>query len=256
MPKPVLKKHQSRFSAPHIAKKAGLHPNQIINTRSPILWSDAYLRKAGFHRFEKDLQSEGFVCFSLKGLGSSIYYDYLHKAIYFDGKHYGSKPASLLFHRILIVLKSVSYGYYPFLKLHPEKHLLPLLNEVNQTIKGKRKGLSKGSLNPFSKNNSNNLLQIKGVDIPRISSLYSRVGYVSISQIKKLQTALWNHLYTAQMGESLDIVGLTESIVGRDLILQRPKPKDIVNLSKYIVPMLDVATKLRFDAENNEDTNH
>lgn len=250
----MIRVYQDRFSIPHIAKRAGISPQELIDARMPLPWSDIYFVDIGIARFKDQLVEEGFTVFSLGGLGSKLYFDYGNRALYFDGAFYKGKSMSFIFHRILVVLRAVTLGFYPVLKLNPTRHIVPFLREVNEVLRTRGdKGIAAAVRNAILKPENPLKDELKTVNKARLLGLYSRLGELSENRITDLQRVLWTELYKLQLAESLDVIGLIESIVGQDFVETSPKPKEILRLSKFVRPLLEQATNLELDFLQDQD---
>ena len=161
---------------------------------------------------------------------------------------------SFIFHRILVVLRAVTLGFYPVLKLNPTRHIVPFLREVNEVLRTRGdKGIAAAVRNAILKPENPLKDELKTVNKARLLGLYSRLGELSENRITDLQRVLWTELYKLQLAESLDVIGLIESIVGQDFVETSPKPKEILRLSKFVRPLLEQATNLELDFLQDQD---
>lgn len=244
----MLKQHDRHFSIDHVAHQAKIDKHSVIDKRIPILWDDEFFAKLGIARFKKRLYEDELVCFSLEGLGAKIYYDYRYRALYFDGNYYRNLPPSHAFHRLMVIVRAVKSGFYPILKLNPERHLLPLVSDTKIITESSFKsGLKFGLQSILSSGQKSLEHYVRDLDHARLASLYSRVGDISLARIKKIQSVLWDHLYKSQLAETLDLIGISEAILGKDLEEDHYEPLALPNQSRYIRELLILATALHID---------
>ncbi len=244
----MLKVHRKIFSLESIAETASIQLGDLIDSRTPILWGDQYLEQLGIARYKKKLVEDGLVCFSLSGLKDKILYDYRHKALYIDGGYYRTPPVSVAFHRIMTTIRAVKLGYYPILHLDAETQLMPLLDGTYNAIRsGFKSGLAGGLKILLPKSPDSLESYLRELDQTRLASLYSRVGHLNLKAIQKVQAVLWDHLYKIQLSETLDLIGLTEMILDRDILQSKLEPLEALRLSNFVAPLLDLATMINVD---------
>ena len=253
----MIETYRHKFSLVNIARRLSVKPKDLIDVRMPIRWQDHFFQEVGLSKYAPSFNHIGYNIFSIKGLKSDIYYDYFHKAVYFDGIYYKSMPVSFVFHRILSVIRSARYGFYPILKLHPKRHLLPIINESKALIQmGAKERLTLEILNfgyLGTPKNPKTAFQkaVRRLDTARLESLFTNIGFISVNQIKEHQKNLWQFLFKLQLAETLDLVGLSESVTNRDLLKNPPRPMEIRSLSPFINPLLKLAVELNFEGNEN-----
>ena len=236
------------FTAVRIPAKTELTRNDIEDRKKELLWNDPFFTTIGLSPFNSYLESMGFRAYDLKGIGAQLFFDYPSQSLFLDTRYYRSKPSCFAFHRILIVLKAITTGYYPVLYLSPKTHILPLINMARDSLsKYPHKALSLNMLKGLGGRSSKVDHYLRDSDKVRLANHFNHLGKITITQLKDLQYALWLHLYSHHLADTLDLIGLFGSISNQDYASQPPAPGQIQNESKFIEPLLARAADLQLD---------
>jgi len=240
---PMVRYFHQRFSQEHIATRAGLSPSQLFGVRSLRSLGEDSLKRFGFSNFSGFFERNGVRIFSLKGLGNRLYYEYNSRSFYLDIEHYERFPRSFLFHRLMAVFRSVLSGLYPLLKLDCERHILAFLNDARSVAKSEVSKPSKGSLG-LRVNKPGFEEALAGLNMVKVDALFKKLGDVGLVGVKKVQKAVWVHLYMMQMAETLDLIGVSEAIIGKDFLREPLGPIEAMRVSDMVASLLAVAPEI------------
>jgi hypothetical protein len=83
------------------------------------------------------------------------------------------------------------------------------------------------------------------VDLRTLQSLKAKTGVPTEAQVLALWFAMQEHIFKLILSETLDVVGLLEAILSKDLTTPGSlKPNEIISKSPYAKSLLLFATKL------------
>jgi hypothetical protein len=121
--------------------------------------------------------------------------------------------------------------------------VLPLLNylrdSLNQKPFDKIKDFLGLSKSPYA-------LTFQLVDRGELEMLSSKMGFITAREIVGVQEAMREHILKLQLAETLDVVGVFESITGKDLMAKLSlKPNEILSHSPKLSSLLDFVTTLK-----------
>jgi len=239
----LVKVFRERFTIDYIAKRMNGSVAAIEKIRKPLSWTEGLLPKVGFNMYAQRIAERRYKAFNLPGLGREIFYEGGTRCIYLDEAHYRSAPPSHLFHRILGLLWSVRIHYFVPLALHPTKQIFPVLSELHQYFG--LQGFSR--IKTRLKARSNLSKHLAGMENTRaLKDLFEKVGMPTEDAIGQLWDAMRVHVYRLLVAESLDVIGLFESIVDRDLLKPGTmKHSQIYELTPYAKGLMEFVTKLK-----------
>ncbi len=237
----MAKVFRNSYTIEHLSKIIGTSTQNIEKARKQVSWQQGLLNDVGFHLYRERIEKRGYKAFNLPGLGGNIFFEGPQKSVYFDEAHFQKQPPGALFHRVLSLLWSIRLQYYIPLALNPKKQVMPFLAELHQKLD--IQGISKltekiKSKSPLSK-------YLASVDLRTLQSLKAKTGVPTEAQVSALWFAMQEHIFKLILSETLDVVGLLEAILSKDLIVSGSlKPKEIISKSPYAKSLLVFATKL------------
>ncbi len=237
----MAKVFRENYTIEHLAKIMGTSTQNIEKAKKQVSWQQGLLNDVGFHLYKDRIEKKGYKAFNLPGLGGNIFFEGPQKSVYFDEAHFQKQPPGVLFHRILSLLWSIRLQYYIPLALNPKKQVLPFLVELHQKLD--IQGISKltekiKSKSPLSKH-------LASIDLRTLQSLKAKTGVPTEAQVSGLWFAMQEHIFKLILSETLDVVGLLEAILSKDLTVPGAlKLKEILVKSPYTKSLLLFATKL------------
>ena len=237
----IVQVFADEFSLIKLSTSLGLDPNDFINHRRPVLWDEPMFQGCGIHRYKDVLVRHRFVAFSLRGLGKNLFFDGRHRALYFDSNYYSRCPPTHLFHRIMGTIRAIRLNYYVILSLDPVNQLLPLLKRTRKLIGSGRLGDVKAVL---GLEQDSLKVALKGFDQTRLRDLMNKVPKITAEDLLKVYEVLWNQIYGMQLAETLDLIGILESIGNLDILRRKWTPLKILETSAQARPLVDFTTRL------------
>jgi tetratricopeptide (TPR) repeat protein len=237
----MAKVFRERFTLDHVAKGLGVSLQTIEKAKRQVSWKQGVLADVGFHLYTERIEKRGYQAFNLPGLGPMVFFEGAKKGIYFDEAWFSKQPPAVLFHRILSLLWSIRLQYFIPLALDPKKQVFPFLVEVHQKLD--MQGISKiaeklKSKSPLAK-------YLATVDVRTLQSLKTKTGTPTEAQVAGLWFAMQEHVYKLILSETLDLIGLFEAILKRDLTKSNTlKLNEIFGLTPYAKSLLGFSTKL------------
>ncbi len=238
----MVRVKRERFSLAYLARGLEVTVPAIEKLRQALDWRKGLLNDVGLRWYADQFVANRFLVYNLPGLAGELFYDGTKRAIYLDEAYYRRVPPSHLFHRMLGLLWSVRIHSFVPLQLDPLKHFMPLLAEIHQTLGANGINAIKSRL----KGGQTLVRHLAGADMRQLRSLYEKIGMPTEEQVLQLWEAMRGHIYRLLLAETLDVVGLFESILNKDL-LQKDilKHSAVFQASPYARPLIEFATKLK-----------
>ena len=238
----LVKVFRDRFSLGLLQKKLSLSSAQLNKLRKPLAWDKGLLKEVGLHLFAERLSEQNFQIFSLNGLGGELFYDGLRRAIYLDEVYFRKVPPSHLFHRLLGLIWSIRVHYFVPLALNPRRDVIPFLGRLH--VHMSRQGFSK--LKSQLSGGSNFDKELQGADLRSLRDVHEKLGMPTDEQVLQLWEAMQTHLYRMLLAETLDVIGLFESLLNDDLLrVNGLKHSEIYQRSPYCKGLIEFITKLK-----------
>jgi hypothetical protein len=229
------------FNINGLAAYLKISPSKVIAMRRPVPWSDRFFEKSMIHHYITILNNMRFVIFNIRGLGKTLFYDGRQRALYFDVDYYRSMPITHLFHRIMLQLRAVLEDFYVWLHLDTSRHILPFFGMIERNVD--RSFTSKMKRIITSQQSH---LVIDDQRAEYIRKLFATKRSVKAEEIEKIKAAMINHLYNLQVAETLDLIGVVESLIDRDIT--KMSAADIARLVKeypQIQALINQALRLK-----------
>lgn len=238
----LAKAYRQRFTLEHIGKRLEMQVPALEKLRKPMDWNGGLLKEIGMPLLANRINSKAFRAYNLAGLEHEIFYEGAARSFYIDETYFRKVPPSHLFHRLSGMMWAVHARYFVPLALHPHKQFLPVMQEAHQNFGSH--GLSRLRSRLAGKTRLSKVFA--EADTREIRSLYEKTGMPTEEQIAQLWEAMRMHLHRVQIAETLDIVGVFESILDKDLL--KPgvvRHSEIYELSPMSKPLIEFVTKLK-----------
>ena len=237
----LVRINSSRFSQAYLNKKFNLTDPMIQQMRKQLDWQSGILRNVGLHHYAERVRVAKYTAYDLPGLGAEIFYDGLRRTLYIDTAYYRKTPSSHLFHRIIGLIWSVRIHYYVPLALDPVKDFLPVIGSLHQIFS--KQGFSKLKMKLSASDGINKYL--RDFDLRPVRAIHEKIGMPSEEQVLQLWESMRAHIYRMQIAETLDVIGLFESILDKDLLVPNlHKHSEIYQRSSYAKALIEFVTKL------------
>lgn len=239
----LVKLYRERFTLDYLSHRAGVTVAALERMRKPMSWQTGLLNEVGFKHYLARIAERNYRAFNLPGLGPEVFYEGGTRSIYLDETYYRRAPPSHLFHRILGILWSVRIHYFVPLALHPMKQVMPVLSELHQYFGAQGFSMLKTRFKSRGVSLSKHL---NGLDTRQIKSLYEKVGLPTEDVVTQLYDAMKIHINRMLIAETLDLIGVFESLTNKDLLLPGAlKHSQIYEMSPYARGLLEFVTKLK-----------
>ena len=236
-----VKLYKRRFTTEYLSRKLKVPVEAIEKNRQPFSWRDEPMSRCGFIHYAGRIKKRGYKLFDLPGLRRKIFYEIQHRTLYIDRRYYASMPPSHLFHRVLSILWSVRMQYFVPLTLNPKTDAFPIIAELAEHFNSRGMTAIKSKL----KGRSDVIKALDGLKTEKLKDLYGRVGIPRPEVLNQLWFAMQTHVYMVILAETLDLVGLLESIVDKDLLEANAlQPGEILRISPYPQHLIDFVTKI------------
>ena len=136
----------------------------------------------------------------------------------------------------------VRLNYYVPLMLHPTKEILESLLFIHSRIKTKGIARIARNLMPESSNLGR---AIAKRDVSNLQLFFDKTGMPTANQIHEVTNVMRMQIYRLILCETLDVIGLMEAIVDRDLLKNPPRHSEIFQLSSLALPLLEFVNRIK-----------
>lgn len=228
-----------------VADRLKMRPDEILKVRRPVDFNDEVIQRTNLRYYTAALKDNGYHIYHLPSIGDRFQFDFEKRDIYIDRNHYMAAPPSHVFHRLAFLLRAVSLDYFPFLHLSPGGEIFPFLmkckRSLDQTDGVKRVlGMDKDPLRAI-------LAQAKDRDY--LSQLFGELGNLSADRISQTISHFIEQIYRLNLAETLDLIGVIETISGVDLCNPRASSFQRINQSGSAKSILAFAAELRLTSK-------
>ncbi len=241
---PVINfQHLQQLSLRGIAERLKVRPEEILRVRRPIEWKDELIQRSCLRFYTKYLIENKFQMFHLPKLEDRLHFDFEKREIYLDRDHYMQVPSSHLFHRIAFLSRALHLEFYSLLQLSPQNDIYPLLLRCRRSLEQSRGdnvrrmlGIEKDPLRVF----------LSQTDRDQLEALFKEAGLITVDKVVKICGAYIEQIYRINLAETLDVVGIFESITSVDISRLETKPTALVAQFPVLRSVLAFAADLRF----------
>lgn len=238
----LVRAYRERFTKEHIAQKLDIHPDAVARLCKPMPWDQGLLHDIGMPLLMNRIQGRGFKAFNIAGLERQIFYDGSDRSFYIDETWYRKQPRSHLFHRLSGIMWSINWRYFIPVSLHPTKQFMPVMAEVHQILSATAISRFTGML--ASKSKVGKILA--KADLKEVRAAHEKIGMPTEEQVNQLWDAMRQHIYKVQLAETLDVVGVFEALIDKDLLKpQALRHSQIYELSPFAKSLIEFVTKLK-----------
>ena len=238
----MVRVFRDQFTMEGLARRIGVAPAGVLKLRQEQKWDAGLLGAAGFAPYSGRMRKSRFVAFALPSLGKEIFYEGKSRAIYFDQGHYGKVPPSHLFHRLLGTVWAVNLHHFVPTTLTAGAAFVPFMLELLRALEKPGFALFRqqfGKASPLVK-------QLATIDQRPLRELREKLGNVTEGQLLELWHTMRSHTHRLLLTETLDLVGLLESILDRDLLEPgRLGVNELLSLSPDVRQLVEFAVTLK-----------
>jgi hypothetical protein len=239
----IVQQFASHMNIKGIAERLKVRSDELLKVRRTLEWKDDVIQRSGLRYYVKFLVENNYQLFHMAKLEDRFQFDFEKREIYIDRDYYLGVPPTHLFHRLAFLIRAVSVDYYPYLHLSPSNDLFPFLMKCRRSLEQNRVdsfkrmlGMEKDALK----------LMLSQADRDYLEQLFVEVGPLSPDKITKIVGVYVDQIYRLNMAESLDLVGVIESISNTNLLTDRISPLALVNQSASIRTLIAFTADLKF----------
>jgi len=240
----VVQQFSNQMNIKGIAERLKVRSDELFKVRRQLEWKDEVIQRCGLRYYVKFLMDNNYQLFHIGKLEDRFQFDFDKHEIYIDREYYLNAPPTHLFHRLAFLIRAVGVDYYPYLHLSPSSELFPFLMKCRRSLEQNRVdnfkrmlGMEKDALK----------LMLSQSDRDYLEQLFVEVGPLSPDKITKIVGVYVDQIYRLNMAESLDLVGVIESISNTNLLQDRISPLALVNQSASIRNLIAFTADLKFN---------
>lgn len=228
-----------------VADRLKMRPDEILKIRKIIDFNDEVIQRSTLKYYVAAFQESGYNLYHLPSIGDRFQFDFEKRDIYIDRNHYMAAPPTHIFHRLAFLLRAVSLDYFPFLHLSSSGEIYPFLMKVKRSL-DQNDGM-KRLLGQDKDPVKSMLSQMK--DKEHIALLFQEAGTLSADRISQSVSHLIEQIYRLNLAETLDLIGLIETISGVDLLNPRASAFQRINQSSSAKSIIAFAADLKFSKD-------
>ena len=235
----IVRSRQHKFLIQSRLASLGIH-NGVTFTR--VTMDHPAIIRGGLRYFKSILDGAKATFCDTTGLGAEVFFDLQTRIIHFDAKWQMSLPPGVLTYRVLEYLTNFQKGHIGIIDLDAEVDIRPLLEEIKEVLASS--GISRLRI-AFGMQHRDINDQLKSVNREQLVSLLTMSGSPSIFEIRRLQTEIRMKSLTTILASSLDVIGILESLTGKDLCdANLLTPKRVFEIHPLARALLFAAAKL------------
>ena len=239
----LVRAYPEKFNLENVAARLRQTVQQVEKSRRLVKWDSGILAVVGLSLFKDRLNAHRYHAFHVSGLGKQIFYEGRTRSVHFDEQYWQGRPPSHLFHRILGILRSVRLHYFVPLELDPIRDVMPIVNDLKSTWEANGISRLKFGLG-IAKNRVSKYLDV--VDENQLRPIIDKMGPPQYDHFIKLWDAMNEHLCRLIVAETLDVVGMFETLTDRDLTAPGSlKQGEILQLTPLAPGLFDFISKLK-----------
>ena len=235
----IVRSRQHKFLIQPRLASLGIH-NGATFTR--VTMDHPAIIRGGLRYFKSILDGAKATFCDTTGIGAEVFFDLQTRIIHFDAKWQMSLPPGVLTYRVLEYLTNFQKGHIGIIDLDAEADIRPLLEEIKEVLASS--GISRLRI-AFGMQHRDINDQLKSVNREQLVSLLTMSGSPSIFEIRRLQTEIRMKSLTTILASSLDMIGILESLTGKDLCdANLLTPKRVFEIHPLARALLFAAAKL------------
>jgi hypothetical protein len=236
----IIKSARSRFLIETRLRALGIAPNVKMTI---IPFDDPYLARYGLNSYTSQLEYSKIKLVDTQGLGIHVFYDLKTRFIHFDAQWHATLPKTILAHRIIEILVNHQRGQTSLLDLDPHTDIIKTIEKVSDHLLST--GLNRLQI-AFGIHQRDLGQDLRGINREQLVSLIAIVGKPSARDVRALQHEMQLKTILTMLASTLDVVGIIESICGRDLtetgaltagsiLKAHPMVKEVLTLTTKLV---------------------
>jgi len=251
----VVLNNMEKIALNGLAISLGKTEDQVLSSLKAIEWTDNHFIEAGFRHLDDRFKGLGYKVMDCYGIKNKVWIDAQRRWVIFDFEYYKSQPISCLFFAFLSKHWEIKMRFQAFLDSHPTFEVLPLVKAIHQHFLKMYGFLEKDSLE--TRDGKSSLVsfevlksQLAHVNQDKIRFILKDLRLIEENDFLRTLFAMKAQVHRLCMAESLDLIGLVESISKQDLI-EKPTTSilELVGLSKYIQPLLRFVLQMNLEAD-------
>ncbi len=225
------------------AERLKMRLEDMFRVRRKIEWSDELIQRSMLRFYNKTFVEAGFTVYHLPRIEDKIHFHFEEKDIYLDRDYYMTMPPSHLMHRLLFLSRSMQLDCYAFLNLSAHNDIYPFLLKCRRSLEQNRMdnvkrmlGMEKDPLKLILSQN----------DREHMDTLFAEVGTLTPDKIAKGCNVFVEQIYRINLAETLDLIGLVESIGNVNLLEGNSSTIEITQQNPMIRHLLSFCAELKF----------
>jgi len=200
------------------------------------------ISRGGLRYFKSIIDGAKATFCDTAGIGAEVFFDLQNRVIHFDAKWQMHLPPGVLTYRALEYLTNFQKGHIGIAELDANADISPLLEEIKQVLASS--GMSRLRI-AFGMQHRDINDQLKNVNREQLVSLLTMSGSPTTLEIRRLQTEIRLKSLTTILASSLDVIGILESLTGKDLCdANLLTPKRVFEIHPLARALLSAAAKL------------
>lgn len=239
-----MQQFAAAMSLTGVAERLRVRPDEITKARKALDWQDEVIQRGGLRYYARFLTDNGYHLYNLPAVEDHFQFDFEKRDIYIDRNYFMTSPSTHLFHRLTFLIRAMSLDYYPYLHLNPSNDIFPFLMKCRRSIEESQSenfkrvlGMDKDPLKVM-------LTQAKDRDY--LDQLFREVGTVTPDKINSIVSTFIDQIYRLNLAETLDLVGMVETIANVDLTSASTSSLQVLNENAAAKIVLMFAADLRF----------
>lgn len=237
----LAKANKDLFSIRNILRKHNYTSKMLKELRIKLEYDDMFFIKTGLTKYQDKIKQQKYIFYHLPNLKKEIYFIPKERTFYFDKLFYGNLPPSIIFHKILAYMLAIDFNYFIYLNLDIQNHVLPQLFYLYEYLTSSILSKLSKSIDPLYLEIKKN---ISSINKNTFKILYQKAD-LSIAELNTIKMVMKNHIYKILIAETLDIIGVFESITTTNLLQQNLSLYSILEISPYFKNLLKYATQLK-----------
>lgn len=239
-----MQQFASAMNLAGVSERLRQRPDEILKARKALDWQDEVIQRSGMRSYARFMADNGYHLFHLPAVEDQFQFDFEKRDIYIERTYFMAVPSTHLYHRLNFLTRAVSLDYYPFLHLSASNDIFPFLMKCRRSIEDSQSEAFKRVLGTEKDPLKVMLSQAKDRDY--LDQLFREVGTVTPDKINRIVGSFVDQIYRLNLAETLDLVGIVESIGNVDLIGGGASSVPLLNQSPAAKNVLMFAAELRF----------
>lgn len=237
---------RERFEFRSLAKRYQVPEAKLMQARQELDWEDEVIVRSGLPAYKEEFAHSRIRIFHFPALGRELFFDPQEKIIYFDKTFYEKQPPSHLRYRMLWIYRANRLNYYFVMSLDLNKAVVPFLIQCRKRLDRSTLAVLKSSIGLGDDQIETALAKI---DRERIRPLLERIDSISRQDMMRTVEAMYAQIFKLMLAESLDLIGLVESITDKNLSEPLVGEMDAnIRKNKLVEMLLLTAAQLKFEA--------